>query len=72
MRKGKNMQVPVKDLKEKMTPAIPIPKLPDHIVGLDAPLEEVKGILLKHWVQVVVISAPGGCGHHKWASCIVL
>ncbi|KAM7478761.1 hypothetical protein LguiA_026974 [Lonicera macranthoides] len=61
-RKGKNIKVPVKDLEEKMTPAIPnprshsglreglygIPKPPDHIVGLNAPLEELKGILLKY------------------------
>lgn len=66
----------MKDSEEKMTPAIPIlrsdsglreglysiPKPLDHIVGLNAPMEELKGMLLKDGVQVVVISAPGGCG----------
>ncbi|XP_059623794.1 probable disease resistance protein At5g66900 isoform X1 [Cornus florida] len=38
------------------------PGVPNIVVGLDVPLQELKMKLLKDGVQVVVLSAPGGCG----------
>ncbi|XP_061995818.1 probable disease resistance protein At5g66900 [Rosa rugosa] len=39
------------------------PGLPQHIVGLDTPLMELKEILLKdHGLSMLVLTAPGGCG----------
>ncbi|CAI9775608.1 unnamed protein product [Fraxinus pennsylvanica] len=39
-----------------------VPGVPDFVVGLDAQLQELKGMLLKDGVPIVVLSAPGGCG----------
>ncbi|KAA8547231.1 hypothetical protein F0562_003905 [Nyssa sinensis] len=39
-----------------------VPGVPDFIIGMDAPLKELKMQLLKDGVSVVVLSAPGGCG----------
>ncbi|CAK9185435.1 unnamed protein product [Ilex paraguariensis] len=39
-----------------------VPGVPHFIVGLDVPLQELKVMLLKDEVSVVVLSAPGGCG----------
>ncbi|KAF5766250.1 putative powdery mildew resistance protein, RPW8 [Helianthus annuus] len=39
-----------------------VPGLPDVIVGLDSHFKEVKRVLLKDDNQVVIVSAPGGCG----------
>ncbi|XP_027153277.1 probable disease resistance protein At5g66900 [Coffea eugenioides] len=39
-----------------------VPGFPEFVVGLDAPLEELKLMLLKDGVSVLVLSAPGGCG----------
>ncbi|KAM0000750.1 putative powdery mildew resistance protein, RPW8 [Helianthus debilis subsp. tardiflorus] len=39
-----------------------VPGLPDVIVGLDFHVKEVKRVLLKDDNQVVIVSAPGGCG----------
>ncbi|XP_062018524.1 probable disease resistance protein At5g66900 [Rosa rugosa] len=43
--------------------ALQPPKLPQHIVGLDTPLMELKKMLLTdHGVSMLVLTAPGGCG----------
>ena len=39
-----------------------VPGLPDLIVGLEEPLKELKRMVLRNDVSVVVLSAPGGCG----------
>ena len=39
-----------------------VPGFPEFVVGLDEPLEELKLVLLKDGVSVLVLSAPGGCG----------
>ncbi|KAM0000746.1 putative powdery mildew resistance protein, RPW8 [Helianthus debilis subsp. tardiflorus] len=39
-----------------------VPGLPDVIVGLDSHFKEVKRMLLKDDIQVLTVSAPGGCG----------
>ncbi|KAK9067100.1 hypothetical protein SSX86_014425 [Deinandra increscens subsp. villosa] len=39
-----------------------VPGLPDFIVGLDVHLQELKHMLLKDANQVLIVSAPGGCG----------
>ena len=36
--------------------------LPEFIVGLDMPLKELKTLLLKEEVQLLLMTAPGGCG----------
>ncbi|XP_075655805.1 putative disease resistance protein At5g66900 [Castanea sativa] len=35
---------------------------PDFIVGLDMPMKELKTLLLKEEVQLLLLTAPGGCG----------
>ncbi|XP_076929812.1 putative disease resistance protein At5g66900 [Bidens hawaiensis] len=42
--------------------SINIPGLPDVIIGFDFHLKEVKHMLLKNDIQVLTVSAPGGCG----------
>ncbi|KAM0039708.1 putative powdery mildew resistance protein, RPW8 [Helianthus debilis subsp. tardiflorus] len=39
-----------------------VPGIPDVIVGLDSHFKEVKRMLLKDDIQVLTVSAPGGCG----------
>lgn len=39
-----------------------MPAVPDFVVGLDVQLQELKSMLLRDGVQIVVLSAPGGCG----------
>ncbi|CAA2963284.1 probable disease resistance At5g66900 [Olea europaea subsp. europaea] len=39
-----------------------VPEVRAFVVGLDAQLQELKGMLLKDGVPIVVLSAPGGCG----------
>ncbi|CAI9771606.1 unnamed protein product [Fraxinus pennsylvanica] len=39
-----------------------VPGVPDFVVGLDVQLQELKAMLLKDGVPIVVLSAPGGCG----------
>ncbi|XP_022875447.1 probable disease resistance protein At5g66900 [Olea europaea var. sylvestris] len=39
-----------------------VPAVPDFVVGLDVQLQELKSMLLRDGVQIVVLSAPGGCG----------
>ncbi|XP_059623805.1 probable disease resistance protein At5g66900 isoform X2 [Cornus florida] len=39
-----------------------VPGIRDHIFGFDVHLQELKRRLLRDGVQVVVLSAPGGCG----------
>ncbi|XAR73951.1 hypothetical protein NMG60_11008092 [Bertholletia excelsa] len=42
--------------------ACEVPQVPDFVVGFDEPLQKLKVRLLTVDEQVVVISAPGGCG----------
>ena len=35
---------------------------PDFTVGLDMPMKELKTLLLKEEVQLLLLTAPGGCG----------
>ncbi|CAK9166436.1 unnamed protein product [Ilex paraguariensis] len=39
-----------------------VPRVPAFIVGFDVPLQELKMMLRKDGVSVLVLSAPGGCG----------
>ncbi|KAI7729324.1 hypothetical protein M8C21_018544 [Ambrosia artemisiifolia] len=39
-----------------------VPRLPEHIVGFNLHLEELKRRLLNYDTQVLVVSGPGGCG----------
>ncbi|KAL2489744.1 putative disease resistance protein [Forsythia ovata] len=39
-----------------------VPGVPDFVVGLDTQLQELKAMLLKDGVPLLVLSAPGGCG----------
>ncbi|KAK4488362.1 hypothetical protein RD792_004122 [Penstemon davidsonii] len=39
-----------------------VPGVPEYVVGLEEPLREVRGLLLGDGGDVVVLSAPGGCG----------
>ncbi|CAI9775604.1 unnamed protein product [Fraxinus pennsylvanica] len=72
---GKNVVVGVKVLQEKMDKIISIqhndrgfsgwcgvPGVPDFVVGLDVQLQELKEMLLKDGVPIVVLSGPDGCG----------
>ncbi|CAA3018058.1 probable disease resistance At5g66900 [Olea europaea subsp. europaea] len=47
-----------------------VPGVPDFVVGLDAQLQELKGMLLKDGVPIVVLSAPGGCGKTTMAKLL--
>ncbi|KAK9067098.1 hypothetical protein SSX86_014423 [Deinandra increscens subsp. villosa] len=47
---------------KKSVHANSVPGLPDFIVGLDVHLRELKRMLLKDANQVLIVSAPGGCG----------
>ncbi|CAA2974893.1 probable disease resistance At5g66900 [Olea europaea subsp. europaea] len=74
-RDGKNISVGVNFLQEKMDKVISIqnnasgfsgwcgvPEVPDFVVGLDVLLQEMKAMLLKDEVPIVVLSAPDGYG----------
>ncbi|KAG7993775.1 hypothetical protein I3843_01G022600 [Carya illinoinensis] len=39
-----------------------VPRLWEHVFGLDVPLQELKMQLLKEEVSMLVLTAPGGCG----------
>ncbi|XP_010255125.1 PREDICTED: probable disease resistance protein At5g66900 [Nelumbo nucifera] len=47
-----------------------VPELPSLTVGLDVPLKELKMMLLRKDVKVLVLCAPGGCGKTTLATML--
>lgn len=73
VRDSRRIMVGMRDVDEKVDEILSIlshrfpgwcdvPGFPEFVVGLDEPLEELKLMLLKDDVSVLVLSAPGGCG----------
>ncbi|XP_009335764.2 probable disease resistance protein At5g66900 isoform X2 [Pyrus x bretschneideri] len=59
----KNLEKAVGIERPNSESSLVVPKLPPLVVGLDLPLKELKGKLLKDKnVSMVVLTAPGGCG----------
>jgi hypothetical protein len=54
--------IKVKLIREKQRLSCAVSKPPKFTVGLDLPMKELKTLLLKEEVQLLLLTAPGGCG----------
>ncbi len=54
--------IKVKLIRKKQRLSCAVSKPPKFTVGLDLPMKELKTLLLKEEVQLLLLTAPGGCG----------
>ena len=54
--------IKVKLIREQQRQSCAVSKPPKFTVGLDLPMKELKTLLLKEEVQLLLLTAPGGCG----------